>query len=132
LDLSKVSTLGHSAGGHLAVWVAARQKFDAKNPLRGANPLPVRTAVALAGVLDLVESVNLGVCNGVAAKLLQGSPSEVPAHYADASPRALLPIGVHQRLVHGNADFFGTPRHEPTLLGCGNGSRRGKRGARRY
>jgi hypothetical protein len=54
--------------------------------------------------LDLAESVDLGVCNGIATKLLNGSPSQVPAHYAEASPRALLPIGVQQRLVHGNAD----------------------------
>jgi acetyl esterase/lipase len=104
LDLSKITTVGHSAGGHLGVWVAARQKLDQKNPLHGTNPLPVRAAVSLAGILDLAESVNLGVCNGIATKLLQGSPSEVPAHYAEASPRGLLPIGVRQRLVHGNAD----------------------------
>lgn len=104
LDLSKVTTVGHSAGGHLGVWVAARQKLDAKNPLHGTDPLPVRGAISLAGILDLAESVNLGVCNGIATKLLQGSPSEVPAHYAEASPRLLLPIGVRQRLVHGNAD----------------------------
>lgn len=104
LDLSKVTTAGHSAGGHLAVWVAARQKLDPKNPLRGTNPLPIRAAVAVAGVLDLAESIDLGVCNGIATKLLKGNPSEVPAHYAEASPRALLPIGVRQRLVHGNAD----------------------------
>jgi len=106
LDLSKITTVGHSAGGHLAFWAAARQKLDTKNPLRGTDPLSVRAAVSLAGILDLAESVNLGVCNGVATKLMQGSPSEVPAHYAEASPRALLPIGVRQRLVHGNADFL--------------------------
>jgi len=104
LDVTKVTTVGHSAGGHLAVWVAARPKLDAKNPLHGTNPLPIRAAVALAGVLDLAESINIGVCNGIATKLLQGGPAEVPAHYAEASPRALLPIGVRQRLVHGNAD----------------------------
>jgi acetyl esterase/lipase len=104
LDLSKVTTVGHSAGGHLAVWVAARQKLDAKNPLHGTNPLPIRAAVSLAGVLDLAESVDLSVCNGIATKLMGGSPSEVPAHYAEASPKLLLPIGVRQSLVHGNAD----------------------------
>jgi hypothetical protein len=88
----------------LAVWVAARQKLDPKNPLHGSDPLPIRTAIALAGVLDLEESLNLGVCSGTAAKLLQGSPAEVPNRYAEASPRSLLPIGVSQVLVHGTAD----------------------------
>jgi len=104
LDLTKVTTVGHSAGGHLAVWVAARQKLDPKNPLHGTDPLPIRTAIALAGVLDLEESINLGVCSGTAAKLLQGSPAEVPNRYAEASPRSLLPIGVSQVLVHGTSD----------------------------
>ncbi len=106
LDLSKVTTVGHSAGGHLGVWVAARAKLAPDNPLRGTNPLPVRAAVSLAGVLDLAESIDLGVCSGMAAKLLQGSPSEVPARYAEASPQALLPIGVSQRIVHGNNDVL--------------------------
>ncbi len=104
LDLSRVTTVGHSAGGHLAVWVAARQKLNATNPLHGTDPLPIKAAVSLAGVLDLAESLNLGVCNGTASQLLEGTPSEVPARYAEASPRQLLPIGVSQKLVHGNAD----------------------------
>ena len=104
LDLGKVFTVGHSAGGHLAVWVAARPKLPAGNALRGADPLPVAGAVSLAGILDLGESLELDVCGDAAAKLLQGTPTEVPARYAEASPRALLPIGVRQILVHGDAD----------------------------
>lgn len=104
LDLSKVTTVGHSAGGHLGVWVAARSKLDAQNPLRGSDPLSIRGSVALAGVLDLAESLNLGVCNGTAGKLMQGTPAEVPAHYAEASPKELLPISIPQHLIHGNAD----------------------------
>lgn len=104
LNLAKVTTVGHSAGGQLAVWVAARPKLDAKNPLHGTNPLPIHAVVSLAGVLDLEESLNLGVCSGTAAKLMQGTPAEVPTRYAESSPRALLPIGVRLRLVHGNAD----------------------------
>lgn len=104
LDLTKVTTVGHSAGGHLAVWVSARPKLDAKSPLHGTDPLPIRAAIALAGVLDLEESLNLGVCGGTAAKLLQGTPAEVPTRYAEASPRSLLPIGVEQVLVHGTSD----------------------------
>ncbi len=106
LDLAKVTTVGHSAGGHLAIWAAARAKLDNQNPLHGADPLPIRASVALAGVLDLAESIDLGVCNGTAGKLMQGTPAEVPAHYAESSPKELLPIPVPQRLIHGNADFL--------------------------
>ncbi|TKC95867.1 alpha/beta hydrolase family protein [Polyangium fumosum] len=104
LDTTKVFAVGHSAGGHLAVWVAARPNLAEGHPLRGADPLPLTGAVALAGVLDLAESVDLGVCGGAAAKLLGGSPTDVPARYAEASPRALLPLGVRQILVHGADD----------------------------
>jgi len=104
LDTTKVYTVGHSAGGHLAVWVAARPRLAPEHPLRGADPLPVAGTVALAGILDLVESVDLGVCGGAAATLLGGSPTDVPARYAEASPRALLPLGVRQMLVHGEND----------------------------
>jgi acetyl esterase/lipase len=106
LDLAKVMTVGHSAGGHLGVWAAARPKLSSKSPIRGADPLPIRAAVALAGVLDLSESIDLDVCGGLAAKLVGGTPAEVPERYAEASPRALLPIGVRQRMIHGTADLI--------------------------
>ncbi|UQA62849.1 alpha/beta hydrolase [Polyangium aurulentum] len=104
LDLKRVVTVGHSAGGHLAVWVAARPKLPAGSALRGSDPLPISAAVSLAGILDLAESLDLKVCNGLAAKLLGGAPSEVPGRYAEASPSKLLPIGVRQVLIHGAAD----------------------------
>ncbi|MDI1447499.1 alpha/beta hydrolase [Polyangium sp. 6x1] len=104
LDTTRVFAVGHSAGAHLAVWVAARPRLAADNPLRGANPLPITGAVSLAGILDLAEALDLGACGTAAAKLLGGSPTEVPTRYAEASPRALLPIGVRQILVHGAAD----------------------------
>lgn len=104
LDLDRVLTVGHSAGGHLGVWAAARPKLSSSSAIRGADPLPIRAAVALAGVLDLDESIDLGVCGGLAAKLVGGTPEEAPARYAEVSPRALLPIGVRQRMIHGTAD----------------------------
>lgn len=125
LDLTKVTTVGHSAGGHLAVWVAARHKLDSKSALRGADPLPIRTAIALAGVLDLEESLSLGVCNGTAAKLMQGTPADVPTHYAEASPRSLLPLGVSQILVHGMSDslvpFVMSDHYLTAAKGAGEG-----------
>jgi acetyl esterase/lipase len=106
LDLEKVVTVGHSAGGHLGVWVAARSKLSPQSALHGQDPLPIRAAVSLAGILDLKESISLGVCNGLAAKLVGGSPMEVPDRYAEVSPASLLPIGVRQVLIHGAADFI--------------------------
>jgi acetyl esterase/lipase len=94
LDLGRVVALGQSAGGQLALWVAARD--GAAVPLAGA--------VAQGGVLDLRESERLGVGDGAARDLLGGTPDEVPERYADASPIERVPIGVPQLVVHGEDD----------------------------
>lgn len=100
-DRSKVVTCGHSAGGHLALWAAARHRLPPGAP--GASPrVRVAAAVSLAGVSDLVAGAALG--RGAAAELLGGEPDEVPERYAAASPFARLPLGVPQLLVHGAAD----------------------------
>jgi len=53
LDLERVLAIGHSAGGHLALWVAARPRLPVGSPLHAPSPLPLRGAVSLAGVADL-------------------------------------------------------------------------------
>jgi acetyl esterase/lipase len=103
LGLDRVVAVGHSAGGHLALWLAARPGLPATAP--GAGPrVPVGAAVSLAGVADLhgANAARLGA--GAAAALLGGDPREVPDRYALASPRARLPLGVPQLLLHGDAD----------------------------
>jgi acetyl esterase/lipase len=104
LDLSRVVTVGHSAGGHLALWTAARHKIPAGSPLHRASPLPIKAAVSLAGVADLRKSEELKLGGGAAAALVGGSPQEVPDRYAVASPAELLPFGVPQTLIHGTND----------------------------
>ena len=103
LDPSRVVSLGHSAGGHLALWVAARARLPrAEDPLFVADPLPLRGAVSLAGIPDLRRAAELGF--SAVRRLLGGTPAEVPARYALGSPAALLPLGVQQVLVHGTDD----------------------------
>jgi acetyl esterase/lipase len=104
LDLGRVVTVGHSAGGHLALWLAARRRIPAGHPLAAPDPLPVRRAVGLAAVSDLRMCWELGLSNGVAAEFLGGSPDTVPERYAVGSPAALLPLGVPQVLIHGTED----------------------------
>ena len=103
LDLSRVVVVGHSAGGHLALWVAARPGLPAGVP--GAGPrVTVAAAVSQAGVADLVAGAYEHLGRDACRELLGGAPDEVPDRYAAASPMALLPLGVPLLAVHGDAD----------------------------
>jgi acetyl esterase/lipase len=105
LDLARVVAVGHSAGGHLALWLAARPRLDAGSEIRGAaEPLPLAGVVSLAGVTDLRRAVRERVCDTMAAELLGGHPQEVADRYAEASPFERLPLGLRQRLVTGALD----------------------------
>jgi acetyl esterase/lipase len=103
LDLDRVVTCGHSAGGHLALWLAARNRLGDRGP-GGPPAVHVRAAIALAGVGDLREGDALRLGHGAVGELLGGRPDEVPTRYAVASPAEILPLGVPQILVHGLDD----------------------------
>lgn len=104
LDLTRVVALGHSAGGHLAIWLAARRRLPQNSPLATPDPLIPRAAVSLAGLHDLRRGSALGLSNGAVHELLGGPPEEYGERYAATSPADLLPIGVRQILVHGTED----------------------------
>jgi acetyl esterase/lipase len=105
LDTERVVAVGHSAGGHLALWLAARARLTKDNPLTvNDTPLPLKGVISLAGAMDLEYVWQLHLSNDAAAELLGGTPGEVPERYAAASPAALLPLGVSQVLIHGTAD----------------------------
>lgn len=92
LDLDRMVASGHSAGGQLALWLAAQIALN----LRGVIPL--------AAVSDLRRAWALQLSKGVVRQLLGGTPEQVPQRYATTSPIELLPISVPQRLIHGTAD----------------------------
>ena len=92
LDLRRVVATGHSAGGQLVLWLA-KQKVVA---LRGVVPL--------APVADLKRAWELKLSNSVVADFLGGSPAEVPDRYRQTSPVEMLPMGVRQRVIHGDRD----------------------------
>jgi acetyl esterase/lipase len=104
LDLDRVVVIGHSAGGHLALWAAARRNLPQGIDLIKGDPLPVRGVVSLAGVADLRQGFELKLSNTVVADLLGGSPELVSERYRMGSPRELLPLRVPQRLIHGTLD----------------------------
>ncbi|MBX5448576.1 alpha/beta hydrolase family protein [Thermogemmatispora sp.] len=110
LDRTRLISLGHSAGGQLALWLAAwpllaQQAIGTEQqPLRPERAKPLRGAVSLAGVVDLEAGWQRHLGRDAVAELLGGSPAEVPERYRLASPAALLPLGVPQVLIHGTAD----------------------------
>lgn len=105
LDTSRIIPVGHSAGGHLALWLAARLRLPENTDLAtNHTPPKILAAISLAGAIDLEQVWNMNLGNGAAAALLGGSPTEVPERYAVASPASLLPLGVQQVLIHGTSD----------------------------
>jgi acetyl esterase/lipase len=109
LDLGRVVLLGHSAGGHLAMWAAARARLPTSSALYVRDPLPVHGVIDLAGPLDLTANIPEyeRLCRApVITALLGGSPSEVPERYAHVSPIKLLPLGKPQVLVIGEHEDF--------------------------
>jgi len=112
VDTSRVITVGHSAGGQLALWAAARPALAAGEP--GADPgVTVAGAVSLAGVTDLVAATNVDALAAGTEAFLGGTPEEQPTRYALASPIAHVPLGVPQVVAHGSQDvtvpmFMGT------------------------
>ncbi len=99
LDLNRVVVVGHSAGGHLALWAAARHRLPKQSPLYPANPLRLRGVVSLAGVGDLRPFAGSKVCGDAIPRLVGD-----PANYAQTSPIELLPLGIPQRLLNGGRD----------------------------
>lgn len=84
---------GHSAGGHLAVWLLHQPEAEG-----------VAGAVSLAGCLDLTLTADLGLGGGAAAALMGGGPGDRPELYPGADPSRLGAAPYPVVVVHGTAD----------------------------
>jgi acetyl esterase/lipase len=91
IDAKRVTVMGHSAGGQLALCLAAHESS-------------VPAVVSLAGVVDLQGAWQLHLSNNAVAEFLGGSPDQVPEHYREADPMQLEIKGAQQWLIHGSAD----------------------------
>lgn len=116
LDLSRVLAAGHSAGGHLALWLGAR-----KGELFGEDPVRPRAILGLAPAPDLAYLHEKGVCGNVVDSLMGGPPGSQGERYRKASVTELVPLGVPQVLVLGRFDEGWTPvgrRYYQAALGA--------------
>ncbi|MBI4885287.1 MAG: alpha/beta hydrolase [Actinobacteria bacterium] len=101
VDLKNVVFVGHSAGGHLALWAAGRGGLSADAPGAGPSVLP-RLAIGLGPVFDLVAGDAAGVGGGAVTSFMGGSADELPDEYYIATPStsANVPLAV----VRGSLD----------------------------
>ena len=104
VDPDRVAVVGHSAGGHLALWLASRHRLPTGAP--GASPRGPRPALVVpqAPVAALVQGARERLGAGAVQAFVGGEPDEVPERYAVADPLALLPTGVPSVLLHAAGD----------------------------
>ena len=106
LNLGKIVLIGHSAGGQLALWTAARKRVPRTSEVYMENPLPVRGAVSLAGIIDMRAFAEYGrqPCGERHIRVVGGMPDRQPSRYAAVSPAELLPLGFPYSLIWGAED----------------------------
>jgi acetyl esterase/lipase len=114
LDLSRIVATGHSAGGHLAMWLAARNRLPADSLLYAKNPLPIHAVVGIAAMPDLAYArlASAHACGADTVDLLVDSKTRKEAAYRDTSITALIPLGVNglkQVLISATYDAIVAP-----------------------
>ncbi|HEY9374925.1 alpha/beta hydrolase [Streptomyces sp.] len=103
-DPRRIVLTGHSAGGHLALWGAARHVLPQGSPWRLPAAPSLRGVVALAPIAHFARAVELDVCGGAVTQLL-GGRAESAERMPYADPAALLPTGIATTVVQGREDI---------------------------
>ncbi len=114
LKLDRVVALGHSAGGHLAVWAAGRSRLgqlgaaNADQQLQrrgdGDGAVHLTGVVSQSGVLDLAAAERLNLSNCAVSNFMGGSSEKYPKRHQFADPMSALPLRVPVYAVHGTED----------------------------
>jgi len=111
LDLGRIVAMGHSAGGHLAFWIAGRHHIAESSPIHAPQTrLALHGLIALAGAVDLRLTIDLSGYFSFAHdkrevySLMGGTPADLPDRYRAGNPGELLPLMVRQILLQGTED----------------------------
>lgn len=105
IDLDRMVLVGHSAGGHLALWLASREQLPENHRWHGRMPEGMRGVVGLAAITDLAEyATGSGACNAAVPMLLGDDATRSADRLGLGSPDRLLPPAVAVHLVHGRED----------------------------
>jgi acetyl esterase/lipase len=111
LRTDHVVAFGHSAGGHLVLWLAARGRISAISVLKAARPLPIAAVVSAGGLPDLEAVRAGGYCGASSVENLVGPPSaRHPNVYSDTSPAELGAGPDRELLISGDQDPIAPPR----------------------
>lgn len=104
VDRGAVVLVGHSAGGHLALWSALRHRLPEGAPGRRATPPDVAGVVALGAVVALTAFHASSDDAPTVERLMGGSPADIPDRYRMADPTLLGAPACRTILVHGTDD----------------------------
>ncbi|RYZ85312.1 MAG: alpha/beta hydrolase, partial [Moraxellaceae bacterium] len=105
IDITRVATIGHSAGGHLALWAASRKKINAESLIYSSDPLNIRGAISLAGVLDLTAVTACGNSGDaiIGEKVIRPDGTRT-LRLNDTSPIHMLPANIRSVIISGAID----------------------------
>lgn len=112
LDLDRLVVVGHSAGGHLALWSSGRDRLESASELYSADPVVPRRVVALAGIGDLEKFAPLipGLCGeGLDVQLVGRPDANRPDVYRDTSPSRMGTSATHVVMISGTLDRLVPP-----------------------
>ena len=106
IDLENVIVVGHSAGGHLAAWLAGRKNLPAGSELWTSRPLELRGMISLAGITDLERAMAEDLCGDAPERLIGADDQRHEVQLTQASPSCLYPFGLPQIHIVGDSDPY--------------------------
>ena len=104
LDLDNVVSIGHSAGGHLALWLAGRPRLPKSSRLHRPDPLPIAGVVCLAPIADIAHALENDMSQPALSIVVGSQLPDAENNIRDSSPNDMLPLGVPQIHLVGTED----------------------------